>query len=220
MTVSTSHPVAEVAEQPAAQTGCHVSEGGVVTLTPPPTIVPRHQAWAPFFLDEESRHAFELASETACYRQLIAAGGRPSHDITLAQTVLTDPGPHDDIVSYWRHGRDPAFGQVFEAQLSDWTAFQEEQLGNRREDYFPRHCLNVQWLLRYYDYRGTSYQLRRDVQTQDKLSTWVEYLAYHIVPYGKLRAAMDQARASSEAAVAAFLASPHRRAPRPRWPRS
>ncbi|UKZ48528.1 hypothetical protein TrVGV298_002753 [Trichoderma virens] len=67
----------------------------------------------------------ELESETQAYHSLVNEGGRPSHPLSLVESIISAPGQYRDILAFWQEQTDE--WQVFTKQLSRWKIQIEKQ---------------------------------------------------------------------------------------------
>ncbi|UKZ75067.1 hypothetical protein TrVFT333_002739 [Trichoderma virens FT-333] len=67
----------------------------------------------------------ELESETQAYHSLVNEGGRPSHPLSLVESIISAPGQYRDILAFWQEQTDE--WQVFTKQLSRWKIHIEKQ---------------------------------------------------------------------------------------------
>ncbi|KAI1110981.1 hypothetical protein F5Y14DRAFT_427060 [Nemania sp. NC0429] len=143
----------------------------------------------------------EDVSERMFYESLVEDGGRPLYPIHLLDDVARDPGAHQDMLRPWllRHNAEPPEWEVFRAQSVAWKHFRRWQLYNRHEgpligmdknnDETYQHFVHrfrrdtssytkaTKQLLAKYNFDG-EFQLHHDRTEQDKLTTWIEYLAF------------------------------------------
>ncbi|KAK3311028.1 uncharacterized protein B0T15DRAFT_548096 [Chaetomium strumarium] len=71
-----------------------------------------------------------MVAQQSAYYALVVDGGRPSHPLDQIQKVVTAPGEHRDIVSYWQNRPDE--WQLFTKQLSPWQDFRRLQANMRK----------------------------------------------------------------------------------------
>ena len=81
-------------------------------------------------IDEEQEHLKRLQEETEAYHTLINDGGRPSHPLSLLESIGEDPGEYHEILSFWQadHHND---WKVFTKQLERWESFRQLQKYSR-----------------------------------------------------------------------------------------
>lgn len=131
--------------------------------------------------DEDAAAQFRRF-EAHAYNALLDDGGRPSHPLSLMEDVVAAPGQYRDILAFWQDRSDE--WQVFTKQLSRWQAFRAHQRQVREPKRFPSYVEELHLRLKRHGFEpppafekaptGFSRQLDR----QDKLATWVEYLNY------------------------------------------
>lgn len=120
-----------------------------------------------------------------CYNTLIKEGGRPSHPISLGRGVAQDPGGYQEILSVWQHeSRDHGGWMVFEAQMHEWRAFREYQRHHREGGRFPRYVELVKRSLAKHEFT-LPFEPSEDLERQDRLTTWIEFLDYEHWVYEK-----------------------------------
>ncbi|KAI0099337.1 hypothetical protein GGR51DRAFT_576310 [Nemania sp. FL0031] len=136
------------------------------------------------------------------YDELVSDGGRPLYPIHLLDDVARNPGAHQEMLQAWlnhpdRDAKHPCW-EVFGEQLYSWKCFRKWQTYNREgggslykiggktayEIFFyyfrrrsPTYTEAVQNLLAQYNFTRPI-QLNDDPKRQDKLATWIEYLAF------------------------------------------
>ncbi|KAI4287427.1 MAG: hypothetical protein L6R35_003311, partial [Caloplaca aegaea] len=135
--------------------------------------------------DEEECHRKELEKEVECYSTLIKEGGRPSHPINLGPGVAQDPGEYREILSVWQY-RSGTHGtwMVFEAQMYEWRAFRQYQRHHREGVRFPKYVELVKRSLAKHGFTRP-FEPIEDLEHQDKLTTWIEFLDYEYWLYDK-----------------------------------
>ncbi|EPE31018.1 hypothetical protein GLAREA_03985 [Glarea lozoyensis ATCC 20868] len=141
--------------------------------------------------DEESYH-YDLDQDTDVYNCLVSEGGRPSHPVSLGRDILADPGPYRDIISYWQNGNEQNW-RIFESQQGEWRTFCVFQRTNRCKNRFPKFVKILQDTLARHDFKHP-YTLSEDPKVQDKLSMWIEFLAYENWLYDKDMAFLSRNR--------------------------
>ncbi|KAK8861834.1 hypothetical protein PGQ11_008069 [Apiospora arundinis] len=140
--------------------------------------------------------------EKELYRKLVQAGGRPCYPIDMLDDVMRDPKAHRELLKPWMYHAEQKTPdwQVFDRQLKQWQGFREWQSRHRGVT-DPAHYQNlaVEKLYKYFKRRRTPdfsgyteavkillhkqgfqhpFELREDAEQQDRLSTWMEYLAF------------------------------------------
>ncbi|KAJ8131550.1 hypothetical protein O1611_g2074 [Lasiodiplodia mahajangana] len=136
------------------------------------------------------------------YYELVNDGGRPLYPIHLLDDVARKPRAHQDMLQAWldhpdSHAKHPCW-EVFGEQLYSWQCFRKWQTYSRGRGgslyeiggetayemffyYFrrqaPTHTSAVQNLLAQYNFTRPT-RLDDDPKQQDKLATWIEYLAF------------------------------------------
>ncbi|KAL8654599.1 MAG: hypothetical protein Q9210_001412 [Variospora velana] len=134
--------------------------------------------------DEEECHLQELEKEMGYYSTLIKEGGRPSHPISLGPGVAQDPGEYREIFSVWQYQSQPRSWMVFEAQMHEWRAFRQYQRHHREGVRFPKYVELVKRSLAKHDFTRP-FEPIEDLEHQDKLTTWIEFLDYEYWLYDK-----------------------------------
>ncbi|KAL8907052.1 MAG: hypothetical protein Q9207_001632 [Kuettlingeria erythrocarpa] len=136
--------------------------------------------------DEEEYQRRELENEVECYSTLIKEGGRPSHPVNLGPGVAQDPGEYREILSIWLRETpgDHEGWKVFEAQMHEWRAFREYQRHHREGGRFPRYVGLVKRSLAKHEFTRP-FEPIEDLEHQDKLTTWIEFLDYEYWLYDK-----------------------------------
>ncbi|KAI1124122.1 hypothetical protein F5Y10DRAFT_37375 [Nemania abortiva] len=116
--------------------------------------------------------------ETRYYNELVNDGGRPLFPIHLLGEVAGDPGAHREMLRPWQENLNatPPKWNVFSAQMGSWREFREWQIFNRM-DGTPQYTEAAKRLLARYDFTR-QFQFHDDQRQQDKLTTWIEYLAF------------------------------------------
>jgi hypothetical protein len=118
---------------------------------------------------------------------LVSEGGRPSHPVSLGRDILENPGEYSEILSYWQRVNHDAEGRVwmvFGSQLGEWRRFCKYQRSARKGDYFLKYPQLVQKRLTRHGFERP-FQLVQDLDQQDKLTTWIEFLNYEYQDYDK-----------------------------------
>lgn len=120
-----------------------------------------------------------------CYNTLIKEGGRPSHPISLGSSVAQDPGEYREILSVWLHKSQAHDNwMVFEAQMEEWQAFREYQRHHREGGRFPKYVGLVKRSLAKHGFTRP-FEPIEDLEHQDRLTTWIEFLDYEYWLYDK-----------------------------------
>ncbi|KAL8913492.1 MAG: hypothetical protein Q9171_001680 [Xanthocarpia ochracea] len=135
--------------------------------------------------DEEECRRREMEKEVECYSTLIKEGGRPSHPINLGPSVAQDPGDYREILSVWLRRSHAHDGwMVFEAQMHEWRAFRQYQRHHREGGRFPKYVELVKRSLARHEFTRP-FEPLEDLEHQDELTTWVEFLDYEYWLYDK-----------------------------------
>jgi hypothetical protein len=138
-------------------------------------------------LGEEEYYRRDRERETEYYNTLVNEGGRPSHPVGLGRDILENPGEYREILSYWQidnHDREGRVWRVFESQMCEWRMFRKRQRSMREQGRFPAYCQQLQDRLRRHGFERP-FQLVEDLERQDKLATWTEFLNYEYRKYDK-----------------------------------
>ena len=133
-------------------------------------------------LGEEEYYRLDLEEQTEYHNTLVNECGRPSHPVSLGRYVLEDPGEYREILSYWQSGEND--WKVFESQMGRWRDFRRYQQYTREEGRFTQHCQRVQERLTKHGFERP-YQLNADLDRQDRIATWIEFLNYEYQDYDK-----------------------------------
>ena len=131
-------------------------------------------------LDEEEEYRYDLKRETKHYNTLISEGGRPSHPVSLGRDVLEHPD-YREILSYW--GGENKW-EVFQSQMGEWRGFRNYQRSNRGEGRFLAYIDAVKRSLARHGFTRPV-ELAEDLDRQDKLTTWIEFLDFEHWFYDK-----------------------------------
>ncbi|KAK4458720.1 hypothetical protein QBC42DRAFT_349419, partial [Cladorrhinum samala] len=117
--------------------------------------------------------------EKRFYYQLQSEGGQPLYPIEQVAQIQKNPDAYRQMLQPWtqaRHGQ-PEW-HVFQAQYVDWDSFKRWQIDSRRQGRsLAEHERVIQQSLSHYEVQ-TSFKLLIELRRQDKVTTWVEYLAY------------------------------------------
>ena len=136
-------------------------------------------------LDEEEDYRHDLEEETDYYNTIIREGGRPSHPVNLGCDILEDPGEYREILSYWQlHNGDGENRKwkVFRSQMSEWQIYLEYRRKHRQEGRFPTYATKLESTFARHEFTRP-YKLDKDLERQDKLTTWIEFLGYEYSIY-------------------------------------
>ncbi|KAJ8113164.1 hypothetical protein ONZ43_g5214 [Nemania bipapillata] len=136
--------------------------------------------------------------ERRAYAKLVADGGRPLFPIHRFDDVVRDPGAHQDMLRPWLDwpdAEDPRF-DVYSGQWFSWDCFRKWQMYNRGcgtplyigkvefDTFFnhfhrrsPTYTEAARKLLARYEFTRPV-QFLDDPKQQDKLTTWIEYIAF------------------------------------------
>ncbi len=135
--------------------------------------------------DEEECHRRELDEEAEYYNTLIKEGGRPSHPISAGPGVAQDPGEYREILSVWQHQSGTCgTWRVFEAQMHEWRAFRVYQRHHREGGRYPKYVELVKRSLAKHGFTRP-FEPSEDLEHQDKLTSWIEFLDYEYWLYDK-----------------------------------
>lgn len=142
--------------------------------------------------------------EQEFYNLLANDGGRPAFPIELRDRIRTAPELHRDLLQPWSNATEPReeldCRRIFANQYDSWRDFRLWQQKNRAtcEDDglqtdtkvstthrhscqrlgFTKYVADVRRRLLKHWFTWDGYKLCEDVQEQDVLSTWIEYLNY------------------------------------------
>ncbi|KAK8026259.1 hypothetical protein PG990_004082 [Apiospora arundinis] len=169
--------------------------------------------------------------EKELYRKLVQAGGRPCYPIDMLDDVMRDPKAHRELLKPWMYHAEQKTPdwQVFDRQLKQWQGFREWQSRHRGVT-DPAHYQNlaVEKLYKYFKRRRTPgfsgyteavktllhkqgfqhpFELREDAEQQDRLSTWMEYLAFAYCFYEQSAAVVTRLQPTFDEAWAKLQAS-------------
>lgn len=133
-------------------------------------------------IDDEEVYLNALEEETGYYNTLVNEGGRPSHPLSLGRDILTNPGEYREIFTFWQKADDE--WTVFEPQMRDWQGFRKFQREVRQENHFPTYCQQLQDRLARHEFTRSFY-LEEELNRQNNLATWVEFLNYKYQHYEK-----------------------------------
>jgi len=133
-------------------------------------------------MDEEESYRYDLVKQAEYYNTLVDEGGRPSHPVSLGRDIIETPGEYREILSFWQRGSND--WKVFGRQMGEWRRFRAWQQNNREEGRFPKYVEGVKGGLAEHEFTR-SFQLDEDLERQDKLTTWIEYLDYEYWWYDK-----------------------------------
>ncbi|KAI3328348.1 hypothetical protein F4824DRAFT_483723 [Ustulina deusta] len=138
-------------------------------------------------------------SATIWYNKLVLKGGRPLYPIHRFREIEANPTAYRDLLQPWQYYPNENFPdpQVFWEQWASWMGFRRFQDSNRTPDYphyvdgcnaydifacefRPGSTTYMEGLQRVLAHYGFSHpcQVHQDPEQQDKLTTWIEYLAY------------------------------------------
>ncbi|KAH6722615.1 hypothetical protein BKA61DRAFT_179236 [Leptodontidium sp. MPI-SDFR-AT-0119] len=126
-------------------------------------------------IDDEEYYQHLLREETKCYNTLVSEGGRPSHPVSLGRDILDSTGEDRELLSYWQF--DTEDWQVFRGQMHEWKDFRRYQRSNREEGRFSIYVNAVKRSFARHEFTRL-FELDEDLERQDKLTTWIEYLDY------------------------------------------
>jgi hypothetical protein len=110
-----------------------------------------------------------------CYNTLVNEGGRPSHPVSLGRDILENPGEYREILSFWN--RRSNNWEVFGPQLGEWQDFRKYQQRNREEGRFLTYINAVKRSFARHGFTRP-FELDENLERQDKLMTWIEFLDY------------------------------------------
>ncbi|KAM3525833.1 hypothetical protein MY4038_007124, partial [Beauveria bassiana] len=129
--------------------------------------------------------------ETEAFQELVDEGGRPLYPIDLIGDMYQDPDNYAETLRPWQVNISPVSPSgIFQKQLQRWRHFRKWQNDNRgHEDDdggFPAEsgcrgfCDYTEAVKRRLARHGfiQPFKLNEDPKTQDKLTTWIEYLNY------------------------------------------
>ncbi|KAI1345684.1 hypothetical protein F5Y01DRAFT_322843 [Xylaria sp. FL0043] len=134
------------------------------------------------------------------YNKLVDLDGRPAYPLHLVHDVVKHPQAYREQLLPWQrfpNVETPSW-HVFWDQWDSWTGFRQWQMFNRRTPRYPSrpdrpsaydmfvcsfcpgsttYAKGLQNVLALYGF-SLSFRVRQDLEQQDKLTTWIEYLAY------------------------------------------
>ncbi|KAI1277754.1 hypothetical protein F5Y07DRAFT_362815 [Xylaria sp. FL0933] len=168
--------------------------------SPSPSPSPRPKPVSPSS-STQSPEPLEMQA-TTFYHKLVLEGGRPLYPITILGDVSKDPAAYCDLLQPWQsfyhHPRAIPEWNIFWEQWASWRCFRRWQAYNRipgcplRRDRsstvydtfvieFRRRCTTygeaLEQLLALYNFTRPC-KVHQDPKQQDKVTTWIEYLAY------------------------------------------
>ncbi|KAI0976493.1 hypothetical protein F4678DRAFT_417362 [Xylaria arbuscula] len=138
-------------------------------------------------------------AQTTFYHKLVLEGGRPLYPIHLLDDISKTPEAYRDLLQPWqdRPDREEPKWNIFWHQWMSWKAFRQWQRNNRGPGYphNPVEFTAYDTFVGHFRTGSTTYekgleqalahygftqpcQVDQDPKRQDKLTTWIEYLAY------------------------------------------
>lgn len=149
-----------------------------------------HRTWAE---DDPRAIRFERECDRQACDDLLAGGGRPSHPFDLADDIAKDMEEYREIVTYWleypRIEYDGPGGKtIWRYQRHIWSKFRENQ--RREREYtspssFPQYCEHLHARLKKHGIEYPAVELKKDLDQQTKLATWLEFLRGQCVEYDR-----------------------------------
>ncbi|KAI0548078.1 hypothetical protein F4679DRAFT_585836 [Xylaria curta] len=122
--------------------------------------------------------------ERRAYDNLIRTGGRPCYPIEMLEDVMANPKAFSEMLQPWVWRLFRQWQQFFRGNFRDWD---HQTISNLRRLFNsfarcagPSFSGYVEAVNKLLGQNGLTrpFELLEDVQTQDKLSTWIEYLAF------------------------------------------
>lgn len=147
--------------------------------------------------------------ETAAYHALINEGGRPSHPLSRLRSIVASPGQYHDILAFWQDQSDE--WQVFSKQLSRWQMFRAHQRASREPERFPSYVEELNERLERHNFElphsfeKSASGFSRQLDRQDKLATWIEYLSYEFTRHDEYDKWLKTCQPGYDAALAQLL---------------
>ncbi|KAL6864052.1 hypothetical protein J3F83DRAFT_716335 [Trichoderma novae-zelandiae] len=147
--------------------------------------------------------------QTAAYNTLIDDGGRPSHPLSLLESIASAPGKYRDILAFWQDRSDE--WQVFHKQLSRWQTFRTHQRASRNPERFNSHIEDLLERLERHSFvlppglGKPPNGLSLDLAKQNKLATWIEYVNYEFTRRDEYEKWLDTCRPGYDAALAQLM---------------
>lgn len=141
-----------------------------------------------------------MEEQTEYYNSLVNEGDRPSHPVSLGRDVAKDPGGYHEILSFWQTSPNhPDDWMVFERQRGEWRRFRQYQQLHRNKGCFPQYVELVKQSLAQHEFKRP-FKLSKDLEQQDKLTTWIEFLYYEYSQYDEDMSSVDRGQPKYDAA--------------------
>lgn len=147
--------------------------------------------------------------ESIAYHALVNEGGRPSHPLSLLQSIVSAPGEYRDILAFWQDQSDE--WQVFSKQLSRWQMFRAHQRAARDPDRYPNHIEELTERLERHSFQlpptfdKAPNGFSRHIDRQNKLATWIEYLNYEFTRRDEYDKWLETCQPGYDAALAQLM---------------
>ncbi|KAF2757511.1 hypothetical protein EJ05DRAFT_486559 [Pseudovirgaria hyperparasitica] len=89
--------------------------------------------------DPEEEYQEDLRRQTGYYNMLVDDGGRPSHPLSMLESIVENPREYREILSFWHTKKSNGGWRVFDVQVMRWRDFRALQRfarGQRGYDYW------------------------------------------------------------------------------------
>ncbi|POR36866.1 Uncharacterized protein TPAR_02932 [Tolypocladium paradoxum] len=135
---------------------------------------PRRASTDPLPSPDSKRRA-NIESERSSYAALVDDGGQPVYPIAELEKVVSCPPLYSD--KFWMWQNRPTESDIFGKQLHHWRKFRHWQR-SRRSEVGISECQRISKELLGDSAPSRGFQLKRHPSTQDRWTTWVEYISY------------------------------------------
>lgn len=146
--------------------------------------------------------AMEMQNEEDCHARLLAMGGRPLYDIRKLPEIVKDSNGHFELVKaiqYEKGGGVPYWTDVFSTQAAhfqsfQWCRYREHRASLEKLDEFNKAMEPLQRIV------GITppFTFMENVQDQDALTEWVEYICYTMKDYPQVRLPLSRFRETQQ----------------------
>lgn len=125
--------------------------------------------------------------EQEFYNLLTSDGGRPAFPIARRDEIRAAPEDHWELLQPWSTTNEPRAipdcRRIFATQYDSWRDFRlwqekKRDLQESESSGFAEYVVDVQARLSRHWFKWQGYKLCRDLEKQDALGTWIEYLNY------------------------------------------